>query len=196
MEPTVDALREALVNLLSLAPLARQEAILRTALIAVLTDSSAPSSALLSNRAPALSVDDWVGLRAQIRAELAMRGMSMGDLAQATGLARSSLEHCLSPKGVPPGQGIAAALSAWLANRAESVAPAAGNGHAEVERQPRAGRLTSLQIQCLTNHLSLMDEKSIRKTFGLSLAVVDQACLGKELPSEAVERITAFLDAG
>ena len=62
----------------------------------------------------------------RIRGELELRGISMGVLAQESGLPRSTLEKVLSPKGAAPGRLIAEKLAAWLdasVNRPRAAPP-------------------------------------------------------------------------
>ena len=64
-------LLEVFTRLLPLAPAERQEAILRRALMSVLTDASDPPGRPLDSRSPAIDTSEWATLRVQIRNEMA-----------------------------------------------------------------------------------------------------------------------------
>lgn len=205
MEQPIRSLRAAFNALISSTEPAKAEAVLKRSLLLLLSGDHHDDalSRPLAPRSPSISNADgaaWAILKVQIRTYLDLHGMTLGDLSQASNIPRGTLEKVLSPKGSTPGRLIADTLSAWLATRApamdiapEAPAPAA-NGHAVVERRPHAGRLTQQQIEALTNHLSLMDERAVRKSLGLTLEVLDQAVAGAEVPAEVVERIATFLN--
>jgi lambda repressor-like predicted transcriptional regulator len=197
----------AFLGLLPMAAPERQEAILRRALQQVLADPEDQPSRPLVARSPAISaVDrgDWAALKPRIRAELDLAGMSMSGLAEATGIAVSSLQKTLSPAGLVPGRLISDKLQAWLDARAEA-APAtetttpaapigtAGNGHAPATTANGARyKLTSAERQELADRLPLIDP---RRDLGLSHEAAQRAADGAVMPSEVIARVVDFLAA-
>jgi hypothetical protein len=128
-EPPVSplaALQTAFASLLPVVDPARGEAVLRRAIVGLLADDGSAGRPL-DGRSPPISTGDaetWrTDLRPRIRTQLDLAGMSLGDLANATGLNRSTLEKCLSPNGVTPGALLAGKLEAWLAGQSAAPEP-------------------------------------------------------------------------
>jgi hypothetical protein len=137
-------------------------------------------------------------LKGKIRTTLDLRKFSIGDLAEQTELARSSLEHCLAPKGNPPGRLLAERLERWLAETTTprdddppEPRPAAvlANGHA-LHTPP--GRLSIAQRERLAGYAQL-DERTMRRELQMTPDLFNAALAGREVVGEALERITNFL---
>jgi hypothetical protein len=193
------ALRTAFNAMMEVAEPVRAEQVLRRALTHLLADD-APAGKPLDSRSPAIDAERWGELKGNVRARLDLYKQSIGDLAAETGLSRSSLEHCLSPKGSPPGRLIAERLERWLTEGAKPT-PDPEPEPIVVKPAPRLltvnghmapARLTIEQRERLAGYAS-MDEKMLRRELGMTAELVGRAVSGAELPGEAIERITVFL---
>jgi hypothetical protein len=202
----------AFLGLLPMAAPERQEAILRRALQQVLADPDDQPSRPLVARSPTISTvdsEDWAILKPRLRAELELREMSLADLAKDAGIPLATVQKVLSPKGLVPGRLIADRMQAWLDSRAESVAPPAavsaagpppsrtvGNGHAPasgIGAHALAGRLTVEQAAKLSGYTSLMSDRRVRETLGLTPSLLAQALARKPVPGEVVARLVDAL---
>ncbi len=207
--PDSSPLLSAFLGLLPTASPERQEQILRRGLLQILGDREEPPPRPLAPRSPSITtVDraDWAILKAQVRAALDLAGgWSLGDLAAASGVPRSTLEKTLSPAGPPAGKLIANQLQSWLDARTEPAAVplstettgTAGNGHARVSDRgahAHAGRLSTEQREKLAAFAQLLDARQFRDTFNMTVEMAGKAVAGAVMPIETVEQIVAALD--
>lgn len=189
MEPTIKSLHIAFNALLDVVEPARAQQVLRHATKLLLEDGQ---RRIGSKKDP----EAWVPVREQLRAAMQARGMTNDDLAAELGLSVSAVQKASGLNGPVPSSDVIARVQRWLASRdVENTRPAAAaNGHV-VERRPHAGRLSEHDRERLAAHAQFTDERELRRTLGLTSAVIDQAIAGREVPSEVAERITGWLAA-
>lgn len=179
------------LGLLVAADPARGSLVLRKAIATLVGDDTRPLGRVSTKDATA-----WAGIRDRLRRAMAADKLTAMQLGQLLELSESAIDKCSAPNGWVPSAAIAAKVEAWIVSRTESVAPAAVNGHAApAERRPHAGRLSEHDRERLAAHAQFTDERELRRTLGLTSAVIDQAIAGREVPSEVAERITGWLAA-
>ena len=113
----VPALRVAFDALLPLADLARQAAVLRTALKALVADSDRAPAFHFAPRGPRVRKSgdgQWAKLRTRVRRAMATQRMSSTALAGVIGITHSTLQRIISPSSSPPGEKVIAPLQVWV----------------------------------------------------------------------------------
>ena len=128
----VPAWRVAFDALLPLADLARQAAVLRTALRALVDDSGRALAFHFAPRGPRprRSGDgQWAELRTRVRDKMAKQRVSSTALAGVIGIMHSTLQRIISPSSPRPARRWVAALQAW-GRRQHPRHPCGGRRHA------------------------------------------------------------------
>jgi len=207
-----DGLLMAFNAVLSTVSPERRELVLRHSIRLLLEDRKpSPTRPLPAPRSPAITTMDteaWAILKTRVRDELKLRQLSLGDLAAATGIPRSTLEKTLSPKGVTPGRLVAEKLEAWLATQSSKSSPAI-SATAETAKVParmsddrigsngadhRVDQLNIEQPERLAGCVSMMDRRELHAATGIGEDVIAQAISGESLDAATVTRLAGFLD--
>ena len=188
--PGANALLVALTALVEADP-ARGNAIVKRAIASLVSDDTRKMGRV-STKDP----DAWAQTRDRLRRAMAADKLTAMQLGQLLELSESAIDKCAAPNGPVPSNDIIARVQRWLTSRdtENTRPPVAVNGHA-VDRRPHGGRLSEAERERLAAYAQFTDERELRRTLGLTSAVIDQAIAGREVPSEAAERITGWLAA-
>jgi hypothetical protein len=144
-------------------------------------------------------------LRDRVLAELAARGISRRQLAQELKIGHATLKPTLLPRCRAPSKTNRAKFKRWLERRPPQV-PTNGNAapqhneDATITDTPTklatlpAYRLSVAQREKLAGDREL-DERTLRKSAGVTLRTVDAAIAGgRDLAPEIVGRLVGFLE--
>jgi hypothetical protein len=181
----------ALAALVELDP-ERGGMVLRKAIAALVADDTRPLGRVSTKDAAA-----WTQIRRRLREAMAADKLTARQLGEQLELSESAIDKCAAPNGPVPSNDIIARVQRWLTSRdtENTRPPAAVNGHV-VDRRPHGGRLSEVERERLAAHVQFTAERELRQALGLTSLIITQAISGAELPAEAIERITGFLEAG
>jgi hypothetical protein len=196
--PTRSPLYTAFSALYRHAPPAAQDRALRQA-IAVLVSTHHPHA---GPPGPVnASAGRWDQLRPQLRAAAA-GPVGLRQVAQALGLAESTLSRMLTPHHTGPGTAILAKAEAWLTSRdsptraSDAVSrPVSGNGAAPRDPPRRSGpnnKLSRAEREQLAGYLAL-DPAGVRQGAGVTAELAEKAVAGQDLAPEIVARLGAYV---
>lgn len=133
----------------------------------------------------------WLPVRNRVLGSLTASGMSRQELASELGIGLTTLKAGLMRRCRVPGEGNRAKIESWLERAAKS------NGASEPApgaSAPPPYRLTAAQREKLAGYRQL-DERSLRKSAGVTLETVDAAIAGgRDLAPEIVAKLALFLD--
>jgi hypothetical protein len=182
------------------APPAAQDRALRQA-IAVLVAPGAAAPRLYTGPVAA-PPGRWEGLRPRLR-EVASEGPgARREVAEALGLAETTLSRMLTPHHTGPGVDVLAKAEAWLATRSTSATAPAGGDHPDsCHPSPPFGngaaasrsrnKLSRTEREALAGHLEL-DPAGVRRWAGVTRELAEKAIVGQDLPVEAAARFAAY----
>jgi transcriptional regulator with XRE-family HTH domain len=159
--------------------------------------------------------DLWPGLRSQFHAEIKQRHLSRGQVAKELGTSKSSIGSWLWPDGAPPSADNLDKIRRWLSSTPAPVDAPEPGPESDVEiPEPEAEsddmgaaaedepppvppyRLREDQRDQLAGYVQITDKRQLRADLGMSTEMIGMAVGGRELPLEALQRITAFLANG
>ena len=130
----------------------------------------------------------------RLRAEMTSRKLSNRRAAREIGCAAGSLQKYLAATRKSPSPMNRKRIRAWLAGRParEAEVPASVPSRPAVPSH----QLTVAERDKLLGHLSLVAEGDLRKEFGASRAVLEQAAAGQELAAEIIGRVRSVMTTG